>query len=291
MILALAKTARPHQWIKNAFVAAPLVFSLRVDELASAWRALAAVVCFCVLSSAVYLLNDIVDAEKDRAHPVKRRRPIASGALSMQAARAATATFAVAALLGAFVLSAALASVAAGYFLLNVAYTFRLKRVPFVDVGCISLGFLLRVLAGAIAIRVPASPWLLICTLLLSSLLGFGKRAHELRVVAEGGGGKSRDVLERYHPGILRMLMGVLALATAGVYGLYTQSEHAVSLFETRSLAFTIPFVVMGIVRFVWLTFNKPDAESPTDSMLKDKPFLANLVAYAAAVAVILYWA
>lgn len=288
MLLALIKAARPHQWIKNAFVAAPLVFALKVLDLASALRAAAAVACFCVLSSAVYLLNDMVDADKDRAHPVKRRRPIASGALSMQAARTATAVFTVAALLGCFVLSKPLAAVAGGYFGLNIAYTFRLKRVPFVDVGCISLGFLLRVLAGAYAIGVPASPWLLICTLLLSSLLGFGKRAHELRVLADGGG-QSRDVLERYHPGILRLLMGVLGVATFGVYALYTQSTHALSLFSTRGLALTLPFVAFGIVRFGWLTFNKPDAESPTDSMLKDKLFLANLVLYAAAVAAILY--
>lgn len=290
MLLALVKAARPHQWIKNAFVAAPLVFALKVDDLGSALRAAVAVACFCILSSAVYLLNDMVDAEKDRAHPVKKRRPIASGALSMQAARSATAFFTILALLGSFLLSQASMGVAAAYFGLNIAYTFRLKQVPFVDVGCISLGFLLRVLAGAYAIRVPASPWLLICTLLLSSLLGFGKRAHELRVLADGGS-HARAVLERYHPGVLRLLMAVLAVATFGVYALYTQSEHALSLFHTRGLALTLPFVAFGIIRFVWLTLNKPDAESPTDSMLKDRLFLANLGLYAVAVAVILYWA
>ncbi|MDX2021558.1 MAG: decaprenyl-phosphate phosphoribosyltransferase [Deltaproteobacteria bacterium] len=290
MVLALVKAARPHQWIKNAFVAAPLVFALRIYDVTSLLRASAAVLCFCILSSAVYLLNDLADVERDRAHPTKRNRPIASGALSVTAARAALASFSVAALLGCLLLSFELAVVAAGYFVLNIAYTFGLKRVPFVDVGCISLGFLLRVLAGTYAIAVPASPWLLICTGLLSSLLGFGKRAHELRLAGEGKG-KQRDVLERYHPGILRALMVMLALGTVGAYSLYTQSTHALSLFHTRGLALTVPCVVFGIVRFVWLTFNKPDAESPTDSMLRDRIFLANLLAYAAVVAVVLYWA
>jgi len=290
MFLALVKAARPHQWIKNAFVAAPLVFALRIYDVASVLRSVAAVACFCILSSAVYLLNDLADVEKDRAHPTKKNRPIASGTLSVPAARVALASLALAALLGALVISPNLLLVAAGYFVLNIAYTFGLKRVPFVDVGCISLGFLLRVLAGTFAIGVPASPWLLICTGLLSSLLGFGKRAHELRLAGEGKG-KQRDVLERYHPGILRVLMALLAMATVATYSLYTQSIHAVSLFHTRGLALTVPCAVFGIVRFVWLTFNKVDAESPTDSMLKDRIFLANLVVYAAAVAVILYWA
>lgn len=289
MLFPLLKAARPHQWVKNAFVAAPLVFSLRIYDLAAALRALGAVASFCVLSSAVYLLNDIVDVEKDRAHPVKRRRPIAAGTLPLPAARAGTAAFTVAALLVAFLLSPALAVVAACYFGLNLAYTFWLKRVPFLDVGCISLGFLLRVTAGATAISVPASPWLLVCTLLLSSLLGFGKRAHELRLL-EDGVGKSREVLERYHPGVLRILMAALALATVVTYGAYTQSEHAVGLFQTRGLALTVPFVVFGIVRFYGLTFSRTDADSPTDSMLRDRPFLANLLLYVAAVALILYW-
>ena len=290
MFLALVRAARPHQWIKNAFVAAPLVFALRIYDVGSVLRTLAAVACFCVLSSAVYLLNDLADVEKDRAHPTKRNRPIASGALSVPAARVALATLALFALLGSMLIAWNLMFVAAAYFILNIAYTFGLKRVPFIDVGCISLGFLLRVLAGTYAIGVPASPWLLICTGLLSSLLGFGKRAHELRL-AGAGKGKQRDVLERYHPGILRALMALLAIATVAAYSLYTQSAHAVSLFHTRGLALTVPCAVFGIVRFVWLTFNRQDAESPTDSMLRDRVFLANLLVYAAAVAVILYWA
>jgi decaprenyl-phosphate phosphoribosyltransferase len=290
MISALIKAARPHQWIKNAFVAAPLVFALRINDVSSVLRSIAAVASFCILSSAVYLLNDLADVEKDRAHPTKRHRPIAAGKLEIPTARVAMASFAVFALLGSLLISPNLLIAAAAYFVLNVAYTFSLKRVPFVDVGCISLGFLLRVLAGTFAIGVPASPWLLVCTGLLSSLLGFGKRAHELRLAGEGKG-KQRDVLERYHPGILRVLMAMLAMCTVATYSLYTQSIHAVSLFHTRGLALTVPCVVFGIVRFIWLTFNKSDAESPTDSMLKDRVFLGNLVVYLVVVAVVLYWA
>jgi len=288
MVIPLLKACRPHQWIKNLFVVAPLVFARRIDDPPAAVRSAIAVVCFCLLSSAIYLLNDLVDLERDRAHPVKRFRPIASGALPVGVARLAAYALAGGALMTSLVLDLLFAAVATGYLTLNLAYSFQLKRVPFVDVACIALGFLLRVLGGAFAIPVAPSVWLLGCTLLLAALLGFGKRAHELRIAGLKGGSQ-RAVLERYRPGVLRGLLTVLAVLTVISYAAYTQSDHAQTFFGTRLLAVTIPFVAFGIGRFLWITNGTADADSPTDSMLRDRPFLVNLLLYAAAVVTIIY--
>jgi 4-hydroxybenzoate polyprenyltransferase len=279
------KSMRPHQWVKNLFVAAPLVFAQRVGEAQASLRTLAAFAIFCLLSSAVYLVNDLVDVEKDRVHPVKRRRPIASGDLSVGVARVLAGLLAAIALGGALVLGPGLAlfATAAGYLALNLAYSLALKKVAFVDVACISLGFLLRVVAGAVAIPVEASHWVLLCTLMLSSLLGFGKRAHELRVAGETGRAQ-RDVLHRYDARTLRILMIVLGVLTTVAYLLYTRS-----LVRTERLIWTVPIVAFGVFRFIWIASSKTDAESPTDSMMRDAPFVATLLLYAAAVLGILY--
>jgi decaprenyl-phosphate phosphoribosyltransferase len=282
-MVPLIKTARPYQWVKNLFVAAPLVFARRIEDPRAVVRAAVAVGCFCLLSSAVYFVNDIIDVEKDRAHPAKRLRPIASGALSVRTARLAAVFAAAAALIAGLVLSWQFAAVGAGYLLLNLAYSLALKRVAFVDVGCISVGFLLRVLGGAVAIPVAASGWLLACTLLLSALLGFGKRAHELRVAGVKGTAQ-REVLGAYRPRVLRLLLPALATLTTVAYAAYTQSPHAQAFFGTSSLILTVPFVAFGIFRFLWITRRKLDAESPTDSMLRDRPFVFNLLLYGAAI-------
>jgi decaprenyl-phosphate phosphoribosyltransferase len=287
-MVPLIKTARPYQWVKNLFVAAPLIFARRFDDPSALLRTAIAVACFCLLSSAIYFINDIIDVEKDRAHPVKRNRPIASGALSIPVARTAALVAALGGLTAGYFLSWQFAAVGLGYLVLNLTYSFALKRVAFVDVGCITLGFLLRVLGGAVAIPVPASLWLLCCTALLSALLGFGKRAHELRVAGEKGA-VQRDVLGAYRPRVLRMLLPVLAVLTTIMYGAYTQSAHAQAVFGTTSLVLTVPFVAFGIFRFLWITRRKLDAESPTDSMLRDRLFVANLLLYVAAILFIIH--
>jgi decaprenyl-phosphate phosphoribosyltransferase len=290
MFLAPAvKSMRPHQWVKNLFVAAPLVFARLLADRHAALRTAAAFGIFCLLSSAVYLINDLVDIDKDRAHPVKSRRPIASGTLSPDAARALAALLGLLALLGATQLGPGpgFAGTAVAYLILNLAYSLWLKKVAFVDVACISAGFLLRVLGGAYAIPVPASRWLLVCTLLLSALLGFGKRAHELRVSGESGRAQ-RDVLGRYHLPTLRRLMGLLGVLTTATYLVYTRSMHAREVFNVE-LIWTVPFVAFGIFRFNWIVGRKADAESPTDSMLRDPLFVANLVAYGVAVLLFLH--
>jgi 4-hydroxybenzoate polyprenyltransferase len=289
MLLALLRAARPHQWLKNVFfVGAPLVFAHRLDEAGALLRAGFGVLCFCALSSSVYLLNDLLDVEKDRVHPTKRRRPIAAGTLPVPVAKAAALGAAAAALGVGFVLGREFAVWSLAYLVLNLGYSFGLKHVAFLDVTCISTGFLLRVLGGAAAVPVPASGWLLSCTMLLAALLGFGKRAHELRVAGERGASQ-RAALGQYNATVLRVLLILLALLTTGLYAAYTQSAHALSLFGTRLLVITVPNVAFGIARFLWITNGQADAESPTDSMLRDRWMMGNLLLYATLSVAIIY--
>jgi 4-hydroxybenzoate polyprenyltransferase len=288
MVAAILKSARPHQWVKNIFVAAPLVFARRIDDVTALLHTSVAVAGFCLISSSVYLLNDLVDVEKDRAHPLKRLRPLASGALSVRSAKIAALVLAVGGLLLTLSLGVLPAAIAGAYMVVNLAYSLRLKHVPFVDVASIAAGFLLRVLAGAAAIPVEPSVWLLTCTLLLASFLGFGKRTHELRT-SGGRGGDQRKVLDRYNPNVLRFLVNFLAILTILAYAGYTQSYHAQTFFGTRRLILTVPFVAFGVYRFTWLTHGKADSESPTDSMLSDAPFMINLFGYAVAIVAIIY--
>jgi len=291
MLGSILKAVRPHQWVKNVFVAAPVIFAKRMGDRHSLLHAGAAFAAFCLLSSAVYLLNDLVDLEKDREHPIKRHRPIAAGKLKPQFARALAAMFALAALGSGLALGWGFAVTAAGYLALNVAYSLRLKRIAFVDVACISVGFLLRVLAGAYAIDVPASHWLLVCTLLLSALLGFGKRAHELRIGGEGGH-KHREVLGDYDARVLNILLWVLGAATLLAYLIYTRTQRTNELFGGGQLVFTVPFAGFGIYRFIRIVNRTDKADSPTDSMLHDPAFVVNMVLYAAAVvAIVSYFA
>ena len=207
---ALIRTLRPKQWVKNIFVGVALVFSQRLGDTDSFVRTLAAFWLFCLISGCVYVVNDLVDVEKDRAPPKKRSRPIASGALSPRIARAFVQIAVPATIVCAFALSPWLAAVLVGYFVQNLVYCFWIKRVPYLDVFSIAIGFVLRVLAGAITISVPASAWLMGCTALLAMLMGFGKRAHEL---ATQDGSKTRPSLAGYNRAVLRVVLYALALA------------------------------------------------------------------------------
>jgi decaprenyl-phosphate phosphoribosyltransferase len=288
LTVALLRTLRPHQWVKNLFVAAPLVFSKNLFAGSQLGRAALAVACFCLLSGAVYIINDIVDVEKDRAHPRKCRRPIAAGELAVGTARVAAVILAMVALgVGAF-LSLAFLATAAGYLALNLLYSFWLKRIPFVDVVTIATGFLLRVLAGTFAIHVDPSSWLLVCTALLACFLGFGKRSHEL-LSAGSGAGRQRAVLAGYRLGHLNVVLWVLAAFTTIAYFLYARAPHTVAFFGSHRMIFTTPFIAFGIWRFIHLVRNRPQAESPTEEMLRDKLFIANILAWMVAVLAVIY--
>ena len=281
---------RPHQWVKNLFVMAPLVFAKRADDPTLLISAICAFFLFSFLSGCVYLLNDIVDVDNDRAHPTKCKRPIAAGRLPLKVAKMGLAALLLATVSASFVLSIEFAAIGLAYFTLNVGYSFALKHVPFVDVLIIASGFILRLLGGAYAIDVPLSVWLGACTFLLAMFLGLGKRKHELLAVADKGA-KTRKVLARYDLNTVRATMVVLAIATTGAYAAYTLLGETAAMFNPRDLVWTIPFVLVGLGRFYALTGRAEEGRSPTDLMLKDVPFLANLLAWGITVIVLVYQA
>jgi 4-hydroxybenzoate polyprenyltransferase len=282
---AVVAAMRPQQWIKNLFVAAPLVFAKSLLDGPQALRAAAAVALFCLVSSAIYLWNDIVDVEKDRAHPRKRRRPIASGELSIGAARALSIAFASVGVGLGFALAPRYGAAVTGYIALNLSYSLLLKRLPYLDVLTIAGGFLLRVLAGALAIDVYASPWLFLCTGLLASFVGFGKRAHELAT----SGTRTRSVLAAYRSTHLKLALYATGIATIAAYICYTLAAHTRAFFHTSSMVWTVPLIALGLGRYMTLVSGRPRAESPTEEMLRDPLFMTNLALYAAAVVTIIY--
>jgi len=286
-MLALVKTLRPHQWVKNVFVGAALVFSRNLTDGALLARAAIAFVAFCLISGAVYTFNDVRDVEADRAHPTKRNRPIAAGQLSERTALVAAGVLAAIALAASAALSWQLAAIVALYLVQNIAYSVKLKHVAFIDIALIASGFLLRVLAGAVAIDVPPSGWLLACTALLALFFGLGKRAHELAWAERSGGAtETRAALAGYRIPVVRAAMIVLALATCAAYVAYAVDARTVREFGTDRLAYSAPFVALGILRFMFLALWYPKDEPPTEAMLKDPWFLLDL---AGATAVVLY--
>jgi decaprenyl-phosphate phosphoribosyltransferase len=287
---ALIRTIRPHQWVKNVFVGAALVFAHRLESPHDVARTAAAILAFCLLSGAVYCFNDVRDVEADRLHPTKKHRPIASGELSERAALIWAGVLAVIALGGCLVLSPRLALIAAAYLVQNVLYSIKLKHVAFIDVALITSGFLLRVLAGAAAIDVPASRWILLCTALLASFLGLGKRAHELAWAERTGqAGATRAALAGYRIPVVRVLMAVLGILTCASYVAYTIAPRTIEAFGTDKLVYSAPFVAIGVIRFLFLALWYPKDDPPTEAMLKDPYFLADLVLAAATVLYIIY--
>jgi 4-hydroxybenzoate polyprenyltransferase len=288
---AILVTLRPHQWVKNLFVVAPLVFSKHLFDAPFALRTLGATLAFCALSGAVYVFNDLRDIEVDRIHPTKRRRPLPAGELAENTAIALSVVLAVGALAGCLALSWKLALAALAYASINLSYSLGLKRVAYLDVALIALGFLLRVLAGALVIDVPVSAWLVACTGLLAALLGFGKRAHEVNLALrhDRDPRETRASLGGYSPLLLKWILCALALATCAAYALYTQDPRTVAFFHTRQLIWTLPFCVLGIGRFLQLALWRPRAHSPTDAMLRDWPFLINMSVWGVAVLLIIY--
>ncbi|MEO8553134.1 MAG: UbiA prenyltransferase family protein [Kofleriaceae bacterium] len=287
-MLPLLRTLRPQQWVKNVFVAAPLVFSRHLEDRGFLVREAIAVLAFCLLSGAVYCFNDVRDVEADRLHPTKKHRPIASGALSERSALIASGALAVVALGACLALHWQLAVWAGLYLAQNVAYSVRLKHVAFVDVLLIASALALRVLAGAAAIAVPASGWLLACTGLLALFLALGKRAHELAWADRSGKETTatRAALAGYRLKHVRAAMFVLGVITSAAYVAYTLT---VDMFGTDRLVYSAPFVVLGIVRFLYLALWRPTDESPTEAMLRDPWFLLDLAAATATVLYIIY--
>ncbi len=278
---------RPKQWVKNVFVLAAVVFGQKLGDPVAVLRALSAFACFCVLSSTAYLLNDIADREADRLHPVKRKRPVASGALSVRAASVQAVLLAVAGLGGALALGPAFGGVACAYVFMNLAYSLALKQVVILDVMVVATGFLLRAWAGAVVLSVAMSHWLALCTGLLALFLGFVKRRQEIEAL--DGATEQRPILREYSLPFLDQMIGIVTASTVLAYSLYAFSPEVAEKLGTRHLGLTIPFVLFGIFRYLYLVHRRGEGENPTLLVLSDRPLLANVLLWAAAVLVAVY--
>ncbi len=300
MIRGLIRTIRPHQWVKNLFVMAPMFFARDVFTTsvtgASALNldivgpAVLATTVFCFLAGAVYTLNDLVDVEGDRVHPQKKHRPIASGEVPIPVARLFVVGLVLASLTAAYLITPWFAVVALAYFVENVFYSFKLKKVPFLDVGLISLGFVLRVAAGGIATHTHVSGYMFACTALLSLFLGFGKRRYE---IASENADKQRAVLKLYSAKSLTFALGITGALTFCTYLAYTLDHDTREFFQSNLLWLTAPFTAFGLVRFLYLVTGRGGkglrSESPTQEMLRDVPFVLNLVVWVVVIVAIVY--
>jgi 4-hydroxybenzoate polyprenyltransferase len=271
-------------------VFAALTFSKHLFERGPLLRSLLAFALFCGLSGAVYLLNDVTDVERDRLHPVKRRRPVASGELPVRVAAAVAAALGFAALAGSWLLGPAFLACAAVYLALNLLYSLRLKDVVIVDVLSVSLGFVIRAVAGGAAIGVAVSDWLLICTVLFALFLSLAKRRHELTSL-NAAAASHRAILAEYSPYLLDQMIGVVTASCLMAYAFYTTAEETRQKFQTDRLAWTIPFVLYGIFRYLYLVHQKEKGGSPSDVLLTDRPLLLDVALWAAAVVYIVYTA
>ena len=286
---ALVVTLRPEQWTKNLLVFAGIVFGGRLLEVTAIWSAVAAFAVFCALSSAVYIFNDLADREADRQHPLKSMRPIAAGDLSPTTAAFAGVALAGAALAAATIMNPQLGLAAAAYLVLLLLYSAALKHFVIVDVLVISGGFVLRAVAGAVAVNVPISHWLLVCTTLLALFLALSKRRHELTLLGDGAVGHRR-ILEEYSPYLLDQMIAVVTASTLVAYTLYTTDAETAARLGTTRLGLTIPFVLYGIFRYLYLVHQKRGGGSPSTLLVTDRPLLACVALWAVSVAVILYF-
>jgi 4-hydroxybenzoate polyprenyltransferase len=287
-LAAVLASLRPRQWVKNLFVFAGLVFGQQLFTPA-AWTAAAAFLVFCGLSGAVYLLNDVADRDKDRLHPDKRLRPVASGRLAPGPAVVAAVVLIVAGLLAALALSRPFALAAAAYVGLLAAYSAWLKHVVIVDVLVVAIGFVLRAAAGALVIDVAISGWLLICTVLIALFLALGKRRHEV-LTLEGEAARHRPILAEYSAGLLDQMIAVVTASTVTAYALYTMSPETVAKFHTTWLPLTLPFVLYGIFRYLYLLYRRQLGGNPSEIVLSDRALLVNTVAWLAVTLAVIYW-
>jgi 4-hydroxybenzoate polyprenyltransferase len=284
---ALVRSMRPEQWTKNVVVFAALIFGRRLFDPAAVGLSLTAFLIFCALSSVVYLLNDVSDREADRQHPLKARRPIASGELDVSAALMAAGVIGLAAMAAALWVRLEFALIAAIYVAMFAAYSRWLKHIVILDVLTIAMGFVLRAAAGAVVISVPISHWLLVCTILLALFLGLSKRRHELTLLAGAATGHRR-ILEEYNPYLLDQMIGVVTASTLMAYIIYCMSPETMEKFSTDKLVLTTPFPIYGIFRYLYLVHQR-GAGSPSEVLLTDRPLVICIALWGLAVIAIIY--
>jgi 4-hydroxybenzoate polyprenyltransferase len=284
----LLLSLRPGQWTKNLVVFAGVLFGKKLFDATAVGEAIGAFAVFCALSGVVYLVNDIADRETDRRHPLKARRPIASGALPVGVGAGAAFVLGAGGLLAAYAIGPSFALVAAAYLALQILYSGPLKHIVIIDVLTIAIGFVLRAAAGAVAVRVEISHWLLVCTILLALFIALAKRRHEIVLLAEGATGH-RPTLGEYTPYLLDQMIGVVTASTLISYIFYTISVETQVKFGTQWLGLTIPFPLYGIFRYLYLVHQREGGGSPADLLLTDRPLLACVALWALAVALIIY--
>lgn len=281
---------RPRHWVKNVFVLAPLVFARKFPDPEANLKTAVAFVVFCILSSAVYLLNDLADREADRHHPRKKNRPVASGQLRPVYAWSAAMILAVVGLAGSMWLAPGFVLAAAVYLGVNLAYSLWLKRVVILDVMLVASGFLIRAWAGAEALDVRMSHWLVLCTGLVALFIGFVKRRQEM-VDLESKAPRQRSSLESYSVPFLDQMISVVTSATLLGYALYAFSPDVASKLGTRYMGATFPFVLFGMFRYLFLVHQKGEGDNPTAVVLSDRPLLLTVLAWGALVILLLYQA
>jgi len=288
VVTSLIKTMRPKQWVKNIFIFAALIFDVKLLNPHYLSQTVAGFVLLCLVSGTVYIINDLADIEKDRQHPRKRNRPIASGQLGTRPAIVAAILIPLVALPLGFLLNPAYGAILTGYLLLQIAYSFWLKDIVIIDVMLIAGGFLLRVAAGVLLVEATRfSPWLYVCMTLLALLIGFGKRRHELVLLKENAN-MHRQSLQEYNLSLLDHIISIVTASTLLAYALYTFSAEGLP--PNHAMMLTIPFVLYGIFRYLYLIHVKGMGGAPEEIALSDRPLQATVILWGLSVVIVMYF-
>jgi 4-hydroxybenzoate polyprenyltransferase len=285
----MIRLIRPKQWLKNLFVFAPLIFARELFLIDADLIAVRAFLAFCFTASAIYIINDMADAEADRAHPEKRHRPIASGEVSPREALVLLSALIILTVVVVAGMDPRFITILAAYFLFNLAYSFRLKEVLLLDVFIVAAGFMFRVLGGAYAIDVRVSSWLVLCSLFISLFLGFAKRRGELAVAPVPEGGAGRKVLRLYSMEFIDQLLTIAAAGTVISYALYTVAPGTIETFGTEKLIYTTVFVLYGVFRYIYLIQTTSKAENPTNAVTSDLPIIVTGLLWILSCVVLIY--
>jgi len=286
---AYIRLVRPKHWVKNLFVFAALIFAQQLFHLGPFIEALKAFAAFCLSASAIYIINDVADVEADRAHPEKRRRPIASGEIPVKRALVLATLLLVATAILVSGMHHLFIIAIVMYLLMNLAYSFRLKEVVLLDVFIVAAGFMLRVVGGAYAINVTVSSWLVLCSLFISLFLGFAKRRSELQRTVPEGIAEQRRVLTVYSAAVLDQMLTIAAAGAVISYALYTVAPRTVELFHTEKLIYTTVFVLFGVFRYLHLIYTSADAENPTNAVTRDVPIIVTVALWIGSCVAIIY--
>ncbi len=286
---SLIISLRPHQWIKNGVVLIPLFFAQKIFHYPSLLQGIQAVIIFCILTGGIYLVNDLVDLESDRKHPVKRNRPLARGLISPLLAKIVAPLLLISALIWGLAFGTDFFLILVAYLVIQALYNYRFKKIVILDIFCISGGFFLRVIAGGIAIHVFISHWLIICSILISMFLALSKRRHELVFLGESNAENHRKVLSDYSPFLLDQMIGVITAATLLSYMLYCISPDTIQKFQTDHMIYTFPFVLYGILRYLYLIHQKNEGGAPERLLFSDLPLLLSFVLWVIACLMIVY--